>query len=59
MSAALSVLKKKVITHFSFNESASPNIFGRNAFEADLEVHRKDIVTWVCYFKYHAISFFP
>lgn len=59
MSAALLVLKKKVITHFNFNESASPNISGRNTFEADLEVHRKDIVTRVCYFKQHAISFFP
>lgn len=33
--------------------------FGRNAFEAEIGVHGKNIVTRASYFKYHAISLFP
>lgn len=33
--------------------------FERNAFEAEIEVHGKDIVTRASYFKYRAISLFP
>lgn len=59
MNSALSL---SLLSNYNISVSISRPlqcVFGRNAFEAEIEVHGKDIFTRASYFKCHAISLFP